>query len=105
MGSSITIYSDASPDVTSGLGNVKFQMANDFREVSEVAHVAKVTPTPESHVRKGMDEWLSGSEFRPPKERRNPEIQDAMAVRPWSFTKVALKKVRRGYNKVALPKP
>jgi len=29
------------------------------------------TPTPESPGINGGDEWLSGSEFRPPKERRN----------------------------------
>ncbi len=28
-------------------------------------------PTPESPAIDGGDEWLSGSEFRPPKERRN----------------------------------
>jgi hypothetical protein len=29
------------------------------------------TPTPESPALQSGDEWLSGSEFRPPKERRN----------------------------------
>jgi len=52
----------------------------------ETNFLAGFTPTPESHVREGMDEWLSGSEFRPPQERRNLERKDAMGVSPWSFT-------------------
>ena len=33
--------------------------------------LTKITPTPESPAIYSGDEWLSGSEFRPPKERRN----------------------------------
>jgi putative endonuclease len=43
------------------------------------------TPQPESHIRKGMDEWLSGG-IPLHGRRRNPETKEAMAVRPWSFT-------------------
>ncbi|MCK4519726.1 MAG: hypothetical protein KAT96_00945, partial [Candidatus Omnitrophica bacterium] len=42
------------------------------------------THSPESHVCKGVDEWLSGSGFRSTK--RNLENTEATAVRPRSFT-------------------
>ena len=54
------------------------------------------TPTPESHVRKSVDEWLSGIGVPTPRRgRRSSEKRDAMAarlaeqakqVRPWSVT-------------------
>lgn len=55
------------------------------------------TPHPESHIRKGMDEWLSGG--IPLHGKRNTEKKDALpasggrAVRPWSFTYVDVNEV------------
>ncbi len=46
--------------------------------------LSKFTRSPESHACKGVDEWLSGSGFR--STARNPESQEATAVRRWSFT-------------------
>jgi hypothetical protein len=48
-----------------------------------------VTPQPEGHTREGVDEWPSGG--IPLHGRyRDPALKDAMAVRPWSFTKTRL---------------
>jgi len=46
-----------------------------------------LTPTPESHVRKSVDKWLSGIGVPTPRRgRRSSENTDALAVRPWSVT-------------------
>jgi hypothetical protein len=58
-----------------------------------VSYVLRFTPQPESHIRKGMDEWLSGG-IPLHGRRRNPETKEAMAVRPWSFTDYVLRILR-----------
>jgi hypothetical protein len=44
------------------------------------------TPQPEGHTREGVDEWPSGG-IPLHGGDRDPALKDAMAVRPWSFTR------------------